>query len=122
MKNIKCICSTSGVSNISHVPIVLNLVSVPIKHNKFISKTLNILNLLVKYLNVSRPKGYLVYQEKLSVTRSIKCIKGYRVYQKSFMVHQLYQGSRVIKKYQMYIKCIKECQMYQKDIRCIREY
>ena len=47
---------------------------------------------------------YQVYQR---VSWFIKCIKIKKL-SKSIMVHQVYQDSKVIKKYQNYIKCINE--------------
>ena len=106
---------------IKHIlaPSVSNLLSLPMKHNKFISSASSVSSLSIKPLNVSRPKGYQVYQEDSSVARSIRCIKVFQVYQmvqsvsKSIMVHLMYQGPKVIKRYQMYIKCIKDYQVQQ---------
>ena len=50
-------------------------------HNKFIRSALSVSNLAVKHLSVTRPKGYQVYKEESSVTRSIRCIKVFQVYQ-----------------------------------------
>ena len=72
VKNTNFICSTPSVSNISHVSSVFIFISILVKHNKFIRSA----------LSVSRPKEYQVYREELSVTRSIRCIKGYRMYQR----------------------------------------
>ena len=60
MKNTECICSTSGVSNISRASSVSNnLLSVPMKH-KFISSASSVSNSSVKLLSVSMAKGYQV--------------------------------------------------------------
>ena len=64
--------------NISRVSSASNLLSVPMKDNKFISNTSSVSNLTVNHLSVSRHKGYQVYQEESSVTRSIRYIKVYQ--------------------------------------------
>ena len=57
LKNTKRICSTLGVPKISRASIVSNLLSVPMKHNKFISNVSSVSNSLLKPLSVSRLVG-----------------------------------------------------------------
>ena len=81
MKNTKCICSSSNCIKHTRASSVSNLLILPTKHSKFISSASSVSNLSVMPLSVSRPKGYQVYQEDSSVTRSIRHIKCYRMYE-----------------------------------------
>ena len=54
-----------------------------------------------------------MYQSAFQVYEMVSSVS------KSIIVHQVYQGSKVIKKYQMYIKCIQRVLGISKNIKCI---
>ena len=103
---------TLSVSNISCVSCVSNLLSEPMKHNKFISKTSSVLNLLVNHFSVSKLKLYQVYQEKIKYNKELLCISRCSGVSKDIEFIKEYHSSSTVsrsnKGYQMYIKSIQE--------------